>query len=320
MTVHLAQSAAHAPTTLATSDGHRIEVSQWQPPGGAAPGAVVQILHGLGEHLGRYERFAGACCDAGLAVVGHNHRGHGPDCEPGRLGQLGHFADRDGWNKVVDDAISVTRFAGRTWVDTPIVLLGHSMGSYIAQSVAAREAERFKALVLSASSFSPRLQLRAGRMLARIVIWRHGARRRSAFLNRLGLGNFNRRFAPNRTDFDWLSRDDVEVDRYIADPLCGFLLSNRFWHDLLGGLLEVTSPNTLRRIPADLPVLITGGEVDPVGGKTGMTRLAQAYERTGHGDVTLRIYPDGRHEMLNEINREEFTQDLLRWIERSIDR
>lgn len=317
MTVHLAQSVAHAPTTLATSDGHRIKVTQWQPPGGAAPRAVVQILHGLGEHLGRYERFAGASCAAGLAVVGHNHRGHGKDCEPGRLG---HFADRDGWNKVVEDAISVARFAGRTWVDTPIVLLGHSMGSYIAQSVAAREAERFKALVLSASTFSPRMQLRAGRMLARLFMLRHGARQRSAFLNRLGLGNFNRRFAPNRTEFDWLSRDADEVDRYIADPSCGFLLSNRFWHDLLGGLLEITSPKTLRRIPADLPVLITGGEADPVGGKTGMTRLAEAYERTGHRDVTLRMYPDGRHEMLNEINREAFTQDLLRWIDRSIDR
>ncbi|MEX0976651.1 MAG: alpha/beta hydrolase [Woeseia sp.] len=306
-----------AGTTLVTPDGHRIHVTRWQASGGAAPAAVVQVLHGLGEHLGRYERFANACCNGGFAVIGHNHRGHGPHAA---AGELGHFADCDGWNKVVDDAIAVQRFAVRTWVDTPHVLLGHSMGSYIAQSVAARETDRLAALVLSASTLSPRLQLRSARVLARLAIRRHGGRHRSAFLNHLGLGNFNQRFAPNRTDFDWLSRVDAEVDRYIADPLCGFMLSNRFWHDLLGGLLDLSSPETLRRIPRALPILITGGEVDPVGGEKGMTQLAKAYERTGHVKVTVKMYPGGRHEMLNETNREEFTRDLLQWIEGVVGR
>jgi alpha-beta hydrolase superfamily lysophospholipase len=304
-------SAGNALATLTTPDGHHVLVSQWQPPGGTAPAAVVQILHGLGEHLGRYERFAEACCEAGLAVIGHNHRGHGPHSV---AADLGHFADRDGWNKVLGDAIEVQRFAGRTWEDKPVVLLGHSMGSYIAQSVAAREPDRLAALILSASTLSPRLQLRLARFLARLAIWRHGGRHRSAFLNRLGLGGFNKRFAPTRTDFDWLSRDEAEVDRYIADPLCGFMLSNQFWHDLLGGLLEISSPETLHRIPSALPILITGGEVDPVGGKRGMTQLMHAYERTGHQQLTLKMYPGGRHEMLNETNRGEFTQDLLQWI------
>ena len=306
-------AAGKAIATLTASDGHRVLVTQWQPSGGAAPAAVVQILHGLGEHLGRYERFAEACCKAGLAVIGHNHRGHGPQAA---VDELGHFADRDGWNKVVEDAIAVQEFARRSWADTPGVLLGHSMGSYIAQSVAARESNQLAALILSASTISPRLQLRSGRLLARLAIWRNGGRHRSEFLNRLGLGGFNNRFAPNRTNFDWLSRDDGEVDRYIADPLCGFKLSNRFWHDLLGGLLEISSPETLRRIPTNLPILITGGEVDPVGGKKGMTRLVQAFERTGHQQLTLKLYPGGRHEMLNETNREEFTRDLLQWIEK----
>lgn len=310
-------SAENALATLTASDGHRVLLTQWQPPGGTAPAAVVQILHGLGEHLGRYERIAEACCKAGLAVIGHNHRGHGPQTA---VDELGHFADRDGWNKVVDDAIAVQHFAARTWVDTPIVLLGHSMGSYIAQSVSAREPDRLSALILSASTLSPRLQLRSARLLARIAIWHHGGRHRSVFLNQLGLGSFNKRFAPNRTDFDWLSRDHAEVDRYVSDPLCGFMLSNRFWHDLLGGLLEISSPATLRQIPPALPILITGGEVDPVGGKKGMTQLKQAYERSGHQQVTLTMYPGGRHEMLNETNREEFTSDLLQWIEQIVIR
>jgi alpha-beta hydrolase superfamily lysophospholipase len=147
-------------------------------------------------------------------------------------------------------------------------------------------------------------------------MWRFGGRNRSAFLNQLGIGSFNKRFAPNRTEFDWLSRDAAEVDRYVADPLCGFPLSNRFWYDLMGGLLETSSLRMLRRIPPDLPILITGGEDDPVGGKRGQSRLAHAYRRTGHKNVTLRLWPGGRHEMLNEINRDEFTRAVLEWIGR----
>lgn len=297
---------------VAATDGRDIPVRRWWPPTEARPRAVVQLLHGLGEHIGRYQRFAAACCEHGFAVAGHDHRGHGPACGPS---QLGHFADRDGWNKVVNDAIIVQRFAQRNWPDTPLVLFGHSMGSFIAESVAARDHGLTKALVLSASTFSPGARLRMGRLLARVLMWRSGVRGKSPLLNRLGLGSFNGRFAPNRTDFDWLSRDAVEVDRYVADPYCGMPLSNRLWYDFLGGLVEVTSFGTLRRIPAALPILITGGESDPLGGVRGQKTLCRAYERTGHTDVSVKLYPQGRHEMLNEINRDEFTRDVLAWID-----
>jgi alpha-beta hydrolase superfamily lysophospholipase len=298
---------------VTAADDRRIRVARWVPSTEAKASVVVQLLHGLGEHLGRYQRFATACCDRGFAVIGHDHRGHGPGCDPQ---DLGHFADRNGWDKVVNDAIAVQRCARKTWPDIPIVLLGHSMGSFIAQSVAAREPDAIKALILSASTFSPRMQVLSGRLLARLIISRSGGRGKSPLLNRLGFGSFNQRFAPARTDFDWLSRDAAEVDQYIADPYCGMPLSNRLWYDLLGGLLEVTSFRTLRRIPTALPILITGGENDPVGGRRGQGMLASAYRSTGHLDVTLKLYPDGRHEMLNEMNRDEFTRDLLHWIER----
>ena len=300
-------------SVITAADGRDVRIRRWEPPDDAHPSAIVQVLHGLGEHMDRYERFAAACCEQGFAVVGHDHRGHGPSCDPR---YLGHFADRGGWNKVVNDAIAVQRFAYEVWHDTPIVLFGHSMGSFIAQSVAAREPGRIKALVLSASTFSQRRRLHVGRLLARLVMLRSGGRGKSPLLNRLGLGGFNRRFAPNRTEFDWLSRDAAEVDRYVADPCCGMALSNLLWHDFLAGLLEVTALSTLRRIPEALPILITGGESDPLGGKRGQTMLFRAYQRTGHTDVELKLYPHGRHEMLNETNRDEFTWDVLQWIER----
>jgi alpha-beta hydrolase superfamily lysophospholipase len=294
---------------IETADGHRIRLTLWQPS--ATPAAVVQVLHGLSEHLGRYHRFAEACRARGFAVIGHNHRGHGPHCAPD---SLGHFADRDGWDKVIADALEVQRFARRGWPDRPLVLFGHSMGSYIAQCAVAHEPAAFSALALSGSTWSDRKQVRAGRWLARLVMLISGGRHASPLLHKLGLEGFNTRFAPTRTEVDWLTRDEVEVDRNVADPLCGFPLSNRMWHDLLGGLLEVTSMRTLRRIPADLPILITGGEEDPVGGRRGMTRLAEAYARTGHRKVTLEVWPRGRHEMLNEVEREAFTAFVLEWI------
>jgi alpha-beta hydrolase superfamily lysophospholipase len=293
------------------ADGHRIRVRRWVSSTGARLPVVVQVLHGLGEHIGRYERFATACCERGFALIGHDHRGHGPDGNP-----PGHFADRSGWHKVVDDAIAVQQFARKTWPETQIVLFGHSMGSFIAQSVAARGPGPIQALILSASTFSPRMQVRLGRLLAMLVMAHSGSRGKSPLLNRLGFGNFNKRFAPTRTDFDWLSRDAAEVDKYIADAHCGMPLSNRLWHDLLGGLLEVTSLRALRGIPVTLPILITGGESDPVGGRRGQRMLARVYRSAGHLDVSLKLYPEGRHEMLNEVNRDEFTRDVLRWIDR----
>lgn len=296
---------------LEAADGHRVLTDCWSPSGTETVRAVVQVLHGLGEHAARYERFAVECVANGYAVVAHNHRGHGETCDGD---SLGHFADESGWDKVIADAKLVqddvlTRFPG-----VPLVLMGHSMGSYIAQSFVMRHAENVDALILSASTWSPRLKAWLGHMVAGLLAWRQGARAKSAFLDRMSFGDFNRRFAPNRTDFDWLSRDEAEVDSYIADPLCGAPSSNRLWQDVTGGLLEITSRKALRKIPGSLPVLITGGELDPVGGAGRLGRLADQYRVSGHGDVTLKVYPGGRHEMLNETNRDEVSADLLAWI------
>ena len=151
-------------------------------------------------------------------------------------------------------------------------------------------------------------------ILAEIEAWRVGARGTSMLLNRLGFGSFNRPFAPARTEHDWLSRDEAEVDKYVADPLCGGPYTSRLWFDLIGGLLTISSDQELTRIPAGLPILITGGSQDPVGGEKGMAKLATHYAQTGHQRLNVKIYDGGRHEMLNEINRDEVSNDWLDWI------
>jgi len=207
---------------------------------------------------------------------------------------------------------------GDQYKGLPIVLLGHSMGSYIAEYFSMQHGYRLTALILSASTWPNTVQLVVGRLLARLVALFSGIRGKSALLHKLGFGDFNKPFLPARTELDWLSRDAAEVDKYINDPLCGGPYSCGLWIDLMRGLQAIASDRALQQIPSDLPVLITGGADDPVGGQHGLTDLAMHYARSGHTHVSTRIYPDGRHEMLNEINRDEFSADLMKWIEQQL--
>lgn len=301
----------HDSHTLDAGDGHAIPVYLWEPD--RTPRGIIQIFHGLGEHAGRYARFANAACEDDYAVCAHDHRGHGPGAA-----ELGFFAEHDGWQSLVTDGHSVTEFLRRKFPGLPILLLGHSMGSFIAQSYTMRFADELVALILSGSTWPSPPQLLPGRWLARIISWFRGRHGKSPMLDTLGFGAFNKKFEPARTEFDWLSRDPAEVDKYVADTLCGGPYTIGLWLDFLGGLLQLAKLNELRRIPADLPILITGGADDPVGGETGMRTLAARYEKTRHPELTMKIYVGGRHEMLNETNRDEFTNDVLRWIAESL--
>ena len=291
------------------ADGRRIRLRECRPDGEAA--GVIQILHGLAEHSARYDRFAADAAAAGYLVVTHDHRGHGPDHGGERLG---HFADDGGWQRVVGDVAAVNAAIRQAASDVPLTLLGHSMGSYVAQSFLMQHPQSADRLILSGTTWPDRREVRLARWLAQLVALVRGKRRQAFLLDRMSFGKFNDRFAPVRTPFDWLSRDEAEVDRYVDDPLCGFVASNRLWIDLLGGLLEIGTREALSRIPAGLPILILGGEADPVGGRSGLARLADEYRATGHDDVTLKIYPGARHEMLNESNRSEVTADILGWL------
>lgn len=289
--------------------GRRIAVRTWRA---WEPRAVVQVLHGLAEHIDRYERFATACNRRSIAVVGHDHRGHGSAAEET---QLGHFGDKDGWSRVIDDAYAVFRGTERTYHGLPIILLGHSMGSYIAQDLVMRKMPAIAGLLLSGSTWPKRRDVRFARLLASVACALGRRRAPSQLLDKMLFKAYNKQFEPNRTAFDWLSRDELEVDRYVHDAKCGSLSTYGLWRELFGGLLSISTREALRKVPEELPILITGGEVDPVGGAAALQRLAAEYAATDHSDVTVKLYPEGRHEMLNETNRDGVTADWLDWID-----
>ena len=296
---------------LPSSDEHTIHGTHWRAQGEAR--GVIQIFHGLGEHHGRYARFADLAAARGFSVVAHDHRGHGQHAD-----ELRHLSATGGWQLLVDDGLKVNDMIGDQYPGVPIILIGHSMGSFVAQSFSILHNYRLTALALSASSWPALGKIIPGQFLARIESWRLGVHGKSALLNKMGFDAFNKPFEPARTELDWLTRDEAEVDKYINDPLCGGPYSCGLWRALMGGLRGIASDKALQRIRGELPILLTGGADDPVGGDRGISELAMHYTRSGHTHVTVKTYPDGRHEMFNETNRLEFTSDVFDWIEEQL--
>ncbi|HEV2547665.1 MAG TPA: alpha/beta hydrolase [Stellaceae bacterium] len=303
--------------TLRAADGVEIFVRRWAPE--AAPKAVVQIAHGLAEHGGRYARLAGGLTGAGYIVYASDHRGHGRTAA--RADDLGFFAARDGWATVLGDLWQVTQRIAGDHPERPMVLIGHSMGSFMAQQIISEHGDAFAGVVLSGTGGKPSALAAAGRLIARLERLRLGARGRSQLLQAFSFGAFNKPFAPARTPFDWLSRDAAEVDKYIADPLCGFPASVQLWIDLLDALGEVTSPRRQARIPKRLPIYVIAGSNDPVGENTKSVRqLLEAYRAAGLERVTHRFYDGARHEVFNETNRDNVTRDLVQWLDGAVAR
>ena len=303
----------HTTFWLTANDHSRLYVNQWLPD--TPPKALIMVSHGMAEHGGRYARLAQALCGAGYGVVALDQRGHGRTADEGTLGL---FAERDGWNKVGGDLASLNQHIGQQLPGVPIILLGHSMGSYIAQAYLLHHSASLHGAILSGSNFQPVALYRAARLIARAERLRQGLRGRSALIEFLSFGSFNKAFKPNRTAFDWLSRDPDEVDRYRHDPLCGFRCTNQLWIDLLGGLQQISKASNLAQIDPGLPILVIGGECDPVSEGKRLKRLAHALREAGCQNLQLNIYPQARHELFNETNRDEVTADVLTWLDQAL--
>ncbi|WP_073266231.1 alpha/beta hydrolase [Phytopseudomonas punonensis] len=303
----------HRSFWLDSSDGVPLYANHWCPA--HEPKAVVMLAHGMAEHSGRYARFAEALVAAGFEFYAIDQRGHGQTAQHGLLGQ---FADENGWGHVVGDLSTLNHHIRHQRPHTPIFLLGHSMGSFIAIAYLMHHSSSVQGAILGGSNYGRLSAYQAAALVARFERWRQGATGRSALIEWLSFGTFNKAFKPVRTPFDWLSRDSEEVDRYIADPLCGFRCTNGLWLDLLHGLQQITPQAALKQIAPQLPILIIGGDSDPVSQGNGLQRLANALAQAGHTRTTLKCYSQARHELLNELNRDEVTRDLIDWLEQTL--
>lgn len=299
---------------LTAEDGTSIHVHRFLPDGGAR--AVVQIAHGMAEHGARYARFAEALTGAGYAVYADDHRGHGETATTPE--ELGHFADTRGWERVLGDLRALSRHARDEQKGKKLVFFGHSMGSFFGQSLLQHDARLFDAMILSGTNAPGSFLERIGASLARLERLRGGVRGRSAVLEFASFGQYNDAFKPVRTKYDWLSRDPVEVDAYIADPRCGFRCTNQLWVDLLGGLHAIATSG-FGAVPKEFPVHLLAGDRDPVGrAGAGVREVHERLASAGLTRTTMKLYPEGRHEMLNETNRDEVTADVLGVLERMV--
>ncbi|HUN94030.1 MAG TPA: alpha/beta hydrolase [Burkholderiaceae bacterium] len=296
--------------TLDAADGTKLFVRRWLPD--QPPRSAIQVVHGLAEHSGRYAGLAATLTGGGHAVFAADLRGHG---RTAGAADLGYFADRDGWHACCDDLWQVHRAIAAEVPGIPVGIFGHSMGSFLVQQFIAAHGEALFAAALSASNGKPPAIAALGRLIARFERMRLGPRGRSPLLQQMMFGEFNRRFAPARTAFDWLSRDTAEVDAYIADPLCGFPFTVQLAIDLVDALGPLLAPANVARIPKRLPVLVLSGTADPVG--SNLASLIATYRQAGL-KVATRLYEGGRHEMLHETNRADVLRDILAWIDESL--
>ncbi len=295
------------------SDGKTIFVRAWLPSG--TPKALLLVAHGMAEHSGRYERLAELMTGVGWAVYAPDHRGHGRSAAAGELGWL---AERDGFSRLRDDLHEVAQEVAADHPGLPLFLLGHSLGSLIAEAFLGSYGKGLSGCVLSGVLIPPApLLLFAARLIAALGSIFKGQRAPAKLLHKMSFDSNNKDFEPARTLMDWLSRDAAEVDKYVADPLCGFVCSFGLYRDLLTGFSSVYGKGSgFSNLAKSLPIFILAGAEDPLGGALGFVPLlAGKYKAAELQDVETRLYPGARHEILNETNRDEVMADVKAWLE-----
>lgn len=276
------------------------------------PKAVLQIVHGMVEHIERYDEFARFANNAGYLVVGHDHVGHGETVKAPK--EYGAFPKN--WQDLITDVHTLQREVSKKYPDIPYIILGHSMGSFITRLYLAKYGRDVDAAIIMGTGQQPRVQTWTAIGLTRILRAIHGEKYRSKFLEQMSTGMFNRSFSPNRTKADWLSRDEAEVDKYLAHEHHQFTPTLNMYHSLFTFSNCAASLKFIKQIPHSLPLLLISGATDPVGkaGK-GVKRFYKLLQREGFSDVTLKLYPAARHEILNELNKAEVMRDLVAWMD-----
>lgn len=298
--------------TFRSADGKtQLHGVEWLPEGDVR--AVLQISHGVAEYILRYEPLAEYLTARGFAVAGHDHLGHGTSVPSG--GTRLYFGPKGSWFWVAEDLNTRRNLIREQFPNVPCFLMGHSMGSFLARTDLIRHPGAVEGAILMGTGHMTPALLAGGRAIAALEARRIGLEHSSPLVERLAFGAYNKKFAPNRTAFDWLSRNPDNVDRYLSDPLCGGSPTVGLFREMLGGIRFITQPDNLKKMDPHVPILFISGDQDPVGdcGK-GVKRAFEAFRRAGVQDVTCKLYPGLRHEILCEAEWETVFQDLFQWL------
>lgn len=293
----------------------KIYGKKWIPEGEIK--AIIQISHGMVEHIERYDEFAVFLAKNGYLVCGNDHLGHGKSVINNE--KLGYFAVKDGNKCVIEDIHTLRTMMQEEYRDLPYFILGHSMGSFLLRQYIGIYGEGLLGAIIMGTGENPAALLNFGKAVCRVIRVFKGENYRSSFINNLVIGSNNKHFAPVRTRGDWLSRDEAKVDEYCADPLCDFVFTENAFYNMFDGMIKLSKSEHLKRIPKNISLYILSGEEDLVGAKgKGPKLVFQKLKAVGVKNVELKLYPGARHEILNEINRQEVFEDIRVWLEKTI--
>lgn len=299
--------------TFQAQDQTKVFVYKWSANGPAVKG-VVQIAHGMAETAARYERFAQKLTANGFIVYANDHRGHGKTANS--VHELGYLGETDGFKRLVEDIAQLTNHIQAENPTVPIYLFSHSMGSFAAQRYMMDYPDQINGLILSGSNGKQGIFLKMGKALAKLEMRIRGKKAKSELMNTLTFGSYNKKFHPQTTGWEWLTRDEEELAKYLKNPYCGTIFPTSFYYEFFDTLEYIEDKDNFHKIPKDLPILLLAGDQDPVGNfGAGVVNLRNRYKQQGVVDVQIKLYKGARHELLNELNRDEVTQDILQWLE-----
>lgn len=300
---------------IASTDGkNKLHVYVWEPK--ENPVAILQISHGMVEHLGRYDEFARFLADRGIIVIGNDHLGHGLTAEEGDLGFFGAEKSKT----VVDDLYEVTKYAKKTYgSELPFFLFGHSMGSFMARRYIMTYGSELTGVIISGTGSQPSLALVGGKLIANITALIKGERHKPKLIKQIAFGSYLKRIENPKSKSDWLSKDEEIVRKYDNDKFCTFDFTVDGYKTLFDSISFIQKKENIEKIPKNLPILFISGTEDPVGnyGKD-VESVYDIYDKVGVSDIEMMLYHDGRHEMLNEIEREGVFEDVYEWVSNHI--
>lgn len=297
--------------TLLTAGNINLHVRIWRTE---QPKAAILLAHGMTEHGGRYDRFGCYLQEHGISLYCHDQRGHGKTAE-GR--QMGHLHKGIDWDLMANDLFAIKKKMIDTEVTCPVYLMGHSMGSFLVRCAVQMRRDLFDGLILSGTGNGQGMLGKAAVKIADMACAIGGQETYSPKIQSMMFGSYNKEIPDAKTEYDWLTRDAEEVQRYMDDPYCGYVCTNGFYHELLAGIQQANKSEYIAKMNKTMPVYIFSGDKDPVGsyGK-GVEDVKKLFDDAGLQDVTMKLYPGGRHEMLNEINRDEVMADVTEWVNR----